>query len=283
MPAAARPACRWCMSCMSTTTTRRSSPDRDWFACSMACRAIQPLASRSTTHNAFTADTGLDLWLRRRVEKIIISGIRTEQCCGTTARIGSDLGYAGGLRVASHAHLSDDACGRGTVFLRRRDRDPAPSWCCRAASRASSTSMPAWHRSKQDSPCPQPCVPGCRAGPAGHRGLGNQLCRHQGRGRRRAALLLGALRFLLAAFPALLFFRPPRVPLRWYLAYGLTISVGQFAFLFSAIHVGMPSGLASLVLQSQSFFTLLLAAWWLREPWRGQGRRPAAGRLGPWR
>jgi drug/metabolite transporter (DMT)-like permease len=82
-------------------------------------------------------------------------------------------------------------------------------------------------------------------------------------------LLLGALRFLLAAFPALLFFKPPRVPLRWYLAYGLTISVGQFAFLFSAIHVGMPSGLASLVLQSQSFFTLLLAAWWLREPWRG--------------
>ena len=46
------------------------------------------------THNAFT-DTGLDLWLRRRgVEKIIISGIRTEQCCETTARIGSDLGYA---------------------------------------------------------------------------------------------------------------------------------------------------------------------------------------------
>lgn len=82
-------------------------------------------------------------------------------------------------------------------------------------------------------------------------------------------LLLGALRFILAAFPALLFFKAPRVPLRWYLAYGLTISVGQFAFLFSAIHVGMPSGLASLVLQSQSFFTLLLAAWWLHERWHG--------------
>ena len=74
-------------------------------------------------------------------------------------------------------------------------------------------------------------------------------------------MLLGALRFMLAAFPALLLLKAPRVPLRWYLAYGLTISVGQFAFLFSAIHVGMPSGLASLVLQSQSFFTLLLASW----------------------
>lgn len=81
-------------------------------------------------------------------------------------------------------------------------------------------------------------------------------------------MLLGALRFLLAAFPALLFFKMPRVPLRWYLAYGLTISLGQFAFLFSAIQVGMPSGLASLVLQSQSFFTLLLASWWLHERWQ---------------
>jgi nicotinamidase-related amidase len=45
------------------------------------------------THNAFT-DTGLDLWLRRQgIRKLIICGIRTEQCCETTARVGSDLGY----------------------------------------------------------------------------------------------------------------------------------------------------------------------------------------------
>ena len=41
---------------------------------------------------------------------------------------------------------------------------------------------------------------------------------------------------------------PPQVPLRWMLAYGMTISVGQFAFLFYAMYVGMPAGLASLVL-----------------------------------
>jgi O-acetylserine/cysteine efflux transporter len=80
-------------------------------------------------------------------------------------------------------------------------------------------------------------------------------------------LLLAGLRFVLAAFPALLFLRPPKVPLRLYLAYGMTISVGQFALLFTAIHVGMPSGLASLVLQSQSFFTLMLTAVWLKEKW----------------
>lgn len=81
-------------------------------------------------------------------------------------------------------------------------------------------------------------------------------------------LLLGALRFVAAAFPAILLFRPPKVPLRLYLAYGLLISVGQFSLLFTAIHVGMPSGLASLVLQSQAFFTLVFAAWFLGERWQ---------------
>lgn len=47
-----------------------------------------------TVHNAFT-DTGLDRWLRARgVRRVIVSGIRTEQCCETTARVASDLGYA---------------------------------------------------------------------------------------------------------------------------------------------------------------------------------------------
>ena len=78
-------------------------------------------------------------------------------------------------------------------------------------------------------------------------------------------LLLGALRFLLAAFPAILFIKRPQIPLRWLLAYGLTISFGQFAFLFSAMSLGMPAGLASLVLQSQAFFTLLFAVLLLGE------------------
>lgn len=37
----------------------------------------------------------LDHWLRKRgIQRVIISGIRTEQCCETTARHASDLGYA---------------------------------------------------------------------------------------------------------------------------------------------------------------------------------------------
>ncbi|KHK51945.1 acetylserine transporter [Ralstonia sp. A12] len=81
-------------------------------------------------------------------------------------------------------------------------------------------------------------------------------------------MLLGALRFALVAFPAVLFVPRPKIPLKWLLAYGATISLGQFAFLFSAMYVGMPAGLASLVLQSQAFFTLTIAALVLREPIR---------------
>lgn len=73
-------------------------------------------------------------------------------------------------------------------------------------------------------------------------------------------LLLAGLRFLLVAFPAIFFIPRPKVPLSLLLGYGLTISFGQFAFLFSAISVGMPAGLASLVLQAQAFFTIILGA-----------------------
>ncbi|MEX3926034.1 EamA family transporter [Paraburkholderia sp. BR10936] len=95
-------------------------------------------------------------------------------------------------------------------------------------------------------------------------------------------LLLGALRFMLAAFPAVLFVKPPQLPLRWLLAYGATISLGQFAFLFTAMYVGMPAGLASVVLQAQAFFTLGFAAVFLRERFHAQnviGLLIAAGGL----
>ena len=83
-------------------------------------------------------------------------------------------------------------------------------------------------------------------------------------------MLLGALRFLLAAVPAVFFVKRPRIPLRWLFAYGATISFGQFAFLFTAMYVGMPAGLASLVLQAQAFFTLLFAGMFLNERLRVQ-------------
>lgn len=78
-------------------------------------------------------------------------------------------------------------------------------------------------------------------------------------------LLLGALRFCLVAFPAILFIRPPKIPFKQLFAYGITISFGQFAFLFCALKFGMPAGLASVVLQSQAFFTIVLGAVLMKE------------------
>ena len=44
-------------------------------------------------HSALVG-TGLDVWLTRHgIQRLIISGIRTEQCCETTARHASDLGW----------------------------------------------------------------------------------------------------------------------------------------------------------------------------------------------
>lgn len=81
-------------------------------------------------------------------------------------------------------------------------------------------------------------------------------------------LLLGGLRFALVAFPAVLFIKRPSLPVLTIVLYGATISLGQFASLFVAIYLGMPAGLASLVLQAQAFFTVITGALILREPIR---------------
>ena len=72
--------------------------------------------------------------------------------------------------------------------------------------------------------------------------------------------LLTALRFAFAAFPIVLFVKAPAAPARLIVLYGALIGVGQFGLLFLAIRDGMPVGLASLVVQMQVYFTILLAA-----------------------
>ena len=86
-------------------------------------------------------------------------------------------------------------------------------------------------------------------------------------------LLLTALRFVFAAFPAILFVKPPRATAGMVAIYGLLIGVGQFGLLFLSIDLGMPVGLASLVIQLQAFITIFLA-------WTAMGERPSAVQLG---
>ncbi|MDP9863512.1 MULTISPECIES: EamA family transporter [Streptosporangium] len=78
-------------------------------------------------------------------------------------------------------------------------------------------------------------------------------------------LLYVALRFTLAAFPALLFVGGPRVPWRWVLIAGATLGVTQYGLLLLGMRAGMPAGLTSLVVQVQAVFTVVLAVALLKE------------------
>ena len=78
-------------------------------------------------------------------------------------------------------------------------------------------------------------------------------------------LLFAALRFALAFFPAVLFLPRPAVSWRNLAAYGVLIGVGQFGVLYLAMKGNISPGLASLVIQTQVFFTIVLAMRVARE------------------
>ena len=78
-------------------------------------------------------------------------------------------------------------------------------------------------------------------------------------------LQLGAARYVFAVLPLALFIRPPKVPWKWVVLYGLFQGVGQFGFLFLALKVGMTAALASVLLQTQVFFTALFGFVLLHE------------------
>ncbi|MFW6693589.1 EamA family transporter [Streptomyces sp. MAR4 CNX-425] len=85
-------------------------------------------------------------------------------------------------------------------------------------------------------------------------------------------LLFTALRFLVAALPAVFLVGRPQVAFKWILAVGLMLGTLKFGLLFVGMERGMPAGLSSLVLQIQAVFTAAIAAVVL-------GERPGRVRL----
>ena len=79
---------------------------------------------------------------------------------------------------------------------------------------------------------------------------------------------LGALRYAFAALPMAIFVRPPSLRWTWVVAAGVT-QFGQFALLFLALGMGMTSALASVLMQTQLFFTVLLGVVLLGERLNG--------------
>ncbi|MFD2261282.1 EamA family transporter [Lacibacterium aquatile] len=78
-------------------------------------------------------------------------------------------------------------------------------------------------------------------------------------------LLFCALRFALAALPLIFLRGPMPAPFKKILLIGVLLGVIKFGLLFTSIKIGMPAGLSSLVLQSQVFFTILIAGVFLGE------------------
>jgi O-acetylserine/cysteine efflux transporter len=78
-------------------------------------------------------------------------------------------------------------------------------------------------------------------------------------------LFLATLRFALVALPALGLVRRPLQGWGALAAYGLLIGAGQFGLLFVAMDGRISPGLASLVVQTQVVFTIVLSVWWLGE------------------
>jgi O-acetylserine/cysteine efflux transporter len=77
--------------------------------------------------------------------------------------------------------------------------------------------------------------------------------------------LFAALRFTFAFLPLAFFIPRPQVSWGNLCAYGLAIGVGQFGILFFAIDGRISPGLASLVVQTQVFFTIGLAMFFAKE------------------
>ena len=77
--------------------------------------------------------------------------------------------------------------------------------------------------------------------------------------------LFAALRYFFALLPVVFFVSKPKVSWRNLCAYGLATGVGQFGVMYFAIDGRISPGLASLVIQTQVFFTIGFAMFFAKE------------------
>lgn len=71
--------------------------------------------------------------------------------------------------------------------------------------------------------------------------------------------LFSTLRFLFTVFPCVFFFRRPATSWKNLAYFGVLIGAGQFGLLYFAMHRYISPGLASLLMQAQVIFTILLS------------------------
>ena len=88
---------------------------------------IAPTATFHKRRHSALVDSGLSGWLTQHgIRRLIVSGIRTEQCCETTARHASDLGFT--VDFVSDATLTWD--------MQHTDGTPLPAAAIKARTAA---------------------------------------------------------------------------------------------------------------------------------------------------
>ena len=81
------------------------------FVRTMHGLTIAPDATFHKRSHSALVGSGLDVWLvQHGIRRLIVSGIRTEQCCETTTRHASDIGYS--VDYVSEATLTFAMTGR---------------------------------------------------------------------------------------------------------------------------------------------------------------------------
>ncbi len=90
-------------------------------------RDFDPAAMFHKSRHSALIGTGLDVWLTQNgISNIIISGIRTEQCCETTTRHASDMGFL--VDYVTDATLTFD--------MQHEDGSPLPAAAIKARTAA---------------------------------------------------------------------------------------------------------------------------------------------------
>jgi O-acetylserine/cysteine efflux transporter len=76
---------------------------------------------------------------------------------------------------------------------------------------------------------------------------------------------LASVRFLLCALPLVFFIKKPDIPMLYVALYGVLFGVGLWGMVNLGIYFGVSVGIASLVLQTSVFFTIIMGALFLQE------------------
>ncbi len=91
---------------------------------------LAPVDAAATFHksrHSALVGTGLDVWLTQNgISRLVVSGIRTEQCCETTTRHASDLGWE--VDYVTDATLTFD--------MKHEDGSPLPAATIKARTAA---------------------------------------------------------------------------------------------------------------------------------------------------